>query len=69
MQQEAGRSELLAAHKSASQSWQEERQQLTESTAKWRQKAVELQREVRPTLPPHLLMEEILCGDIIVAGL
>lgn len=46
LQQEAALSELLASQKSSSSTWTEERQQLEESTSKWRQKAVQLQQEV-----------------------
>jgi hypothetical protein len=47
LQQEAALSELVASQKSSSAAWNEERQQLEESASKWRNKAVQLQQEVR----------------------
>lgn len=46
LKQEAAIAELLSQHKSNSQSWQEEKQQLQGSATQWRHKAVQLQEEV-----------------------
>lgn len=52
--QEAAIAELLAKHKSNSQSWQQEKQQLQVSATQWRQRAVQLQEEVWLTSHLHL---------------
>lgn len=46
IKQEAAVSELLVRQKASNQGWQQEKQQLQESLSNWRQKAVDLQKEV-----------------------